>query len=370
MKRLLIDANPVVPYFVSGHVSGIGRTTKELIEALAKVPDLPFEIMLYSQNMKGIGGRNLDVPFKNRHLYLPNRGPVNKVLSHLPVREWLARYDIMHITHNFEYVAHPEKCIVTLHDAMFYSYPEDFFNCEFARQNYYKLARKAKAIITCSENSKREILEYMNVPEEKISVIPWGVNRNLLYPHEVKTNKWSGSEPYFTSVSCDRGRKNTINLLKAYREFAKDIPLHHLILVWRNPTPEALELADKSELKGKVHFASNLSNEELADIYAGATASFFPSRYEGFGLPILESMACGTPVVTCANSCLPEVGGEAAIYVDPDDTVAMRGWMEKFESGSIDMNALVKKSILQAEKFTWERCALETIEVYKKCLDL
>lgn len=367
MKRVLIDANPVVPYYVSGRVNGIGRTTKELIEALAKVPDLPFEIMLYSQNMKGIGGRNMDVPFKSRHLYLPNRKQVNKILSHLPVRELLTGYDLMHITHNFEYVAHLEKCIVTLHDALFYSYPEDFLGHEFARQNYYKLARKAKAIITCSENSKREIANYMQVPEEKIFVCYWGVDHNLF---KQLNNGKPKENPYFLSVSCDIGRKNTIAILEAYEILLKQNPKHNLVLVWRNVPDKIKERFSEKKFQGRVFFLSNVDNERLAQLYADATAMIFPSRYEGFGLPILEAMSCGTPVVTCANSSLPEVGGDAAIYVEPDDIQAISNWMEKFENDAVDMDTLVAKCIAQSDKFTWEKCALQTIDVYKNCMDL
>ena len=128
--------------------------------------DLPFE--LYSQNTKGIGAKNFDVPFAKRHLYLPKRELFDKVVSKLHLRELLGRYDLMHIPHNFDNIAHPEKCIVTIHDAMFFSYPEAAFNPEFARR-YYRVS-ECKAIITCSESSKHDIVKYMNVPEDKVNV--------------------------------------------------------------------------------------------------------------------------------------------------------------------------------------------------------
>ena len=116
-------------------------------------------------------------------------------------------------------------------------------------------------------------MEYMDVPEEKITVIPWGVDHKLLYPHHTGPNRWSGSNPHFTLVCCDIGRKSTISVSKAFQKFSKNSPSHHLILVWRKPSKEVLQIADMPGLKGRVHFASNLSNEELADIYAGETAS-------------------------------------------------------------------------------------------------
>lgn len=130
MKKLLIDVDSIVPYYVSGKVNGIGRTTLELIQALSKIPNIPFEIELYSQNMKGIGGRNTGLPFKSKHLYLPHRASIDKLLARFPVREWLTGYDLMHIPHNFEYVHRPDKCVVTLHDALFMKMQETAFDHE------------------------------------------------------------------------------------------------------------------------------------------------------------------------------------------------------------------------------------------------
>lgn len=370
MKRLLLDVDSIVSYYVSGRLGGIGRTTLDLIQALAKIENLPFEIILYSQNMKGIGGRNTGLPFKCRHLYLPHRVIVDKLLARFPIREWLTGYDLMHIPHNFEYVHCPERCVVTIHDAMFFSYPEPFLNHDFARENYPKFAKRAKAIITCSENSKREIVEYMQIPPEKISVCYWGINHQLFFPRAKAQNKYTREKPYFLSVSCNIGRKNTISVLKAYEILLKQDPQNDLVLVWRDLSLEIKEKYSSSQFKGRIHFVSNISDEELASLYSSATAMFFPSKYEGFGLPIAEAMASGTPVVTCRNSSLEEVGGDAAIYVSPEDIDAMAGWMAKFENRDLDIESIREKGLAQAAKFTWDTCAHKTIDVYKKCLDL
>ena len=105
-KKLLIDVNSIVPYYVSGNVNGIGRTTLELLQALA-----------------GIGGRNTGLPFKSTHLYLPHREKWNKVLAKFPIREWLTKYDIMHIPHNSDYTENIAKTIFTFHDLIAYRYP-------------------------------------------------------------------------------------------------------------------------------------------------------------------------------------------------------------------------------------------------------
>lgn len=368
--RVLIDVNSAVPFYVAGRSSGIGRTTIELVKALAELPELPFEICLYSQNMKGIGGRNMNVPFATKHLYFPNRERYNRLLCKTPIQEWFTGYDLKHIPHNFDFTHCPEKTVVTIHDAMFFSYPEQFLGHDYARENYPKLARRAKAIITCSQNSKNEIAEYMDVPEEKIHVCHWGIDRKVFYPHIPKPNKYTSGRPFFFSVSCDIGRKNTISILHAYEILLQNSPEHDLVLVWRNPPVDVLDKYTQGRFRGRVHFVSGVSEEELSDLYAEATATFFPSKYEGFGLPVLESMASGTPIVTCNNSSLGEIGGDAALYVEPEDIEVMANLMAGFENKTLDRVSLSKNCLNHVDRFTWSACAQKTIEVYKKCLDL
>lgn len=371
-KRLLIDVNSVVPYYAQGRLNGIGRTTLELVRALNALPpgEIPFDIQLYSQNMKGIGGRNIGTRFESRHLYLRHTPGFNRLVAAWHLRECLTRYDLMHIPSNYAFVTHPERCIVTVHDAMFFTYPEEHLGHANSRRLYTSFARKAKAVLTCSENSKREIAEYMDVDPDKIHVAMWGVDRTLLYPHKTAPCKYTGGRPYFLSVSCDKGRKNTISVVRAYARFAVNNPDHHLVLVWRNPSEEALAVVEKSRLEQRVHFVSEIPSTELAELYAGASATFFPSRYEGFGLPVAESQACGTPVVTCDNSSLREVGGDAALYVEPQDIDAMARWMEYFENGDESVASLRERSYEQSKPFTWESCARKTLNVYRLCLDV
>lgn len=369
MKKLLIDVNSIVPYYVSGKVNGIGRTTLELVTALDKIKDIPFEISLYSQNLKGIGGRNLNTSFKTHHLYAPNRTSWNRVLNRFPLRKWMSGYDLMHIPHNFDQIRNPESCIATIHDAMFFSYPESFLGHDFAKKNYPPFARRCKSIITCSQSSKKEISEYMNVDPDNIHVIPWGVDHDILKPRTRMVNRYCGELPFFFSVSCDIGRKNTISTIRAYEQFAKQSPSHHLILVWGNPPPSIRQIHQSSPAHDRIHFISNISNEELAQLYSDATATFFPSKYEGFGLPILESFATGTPVITCRNSSLTEVGGDAALYVEPEDIDTMAEIMAKFENKNYPYKVLQEQALAQASLFTWENAAQKTINVYQQCLN-
>lgn len=377
MKKLLIDVNSIVPYYVCGKINGIGRTTLELIQALSKIPNIPFEIELYSQNMKGIGGRNTGLPFKSKHLYLPHRANIDKLLARFPVREWLMGYDLMHIPHNFEYVHRPDKCVVTLHDALFMKIQESAFDHEKMKWLVPPFMHQCRHIITCSEASKRDIVETMGIASEKITVIYWGVKHDIFYPQADKSavrerikTKFELSAPYFLSVSCNAERKRTDVLVRSYLALSQQQQLQHdLVLVWGNPPQLLLDEIQQCGASQRIHFLKNISDDDLALLYNGAKALFFPSSYEGFGLPILEAMACGTPVVTSNNSSLGEVASDAAIYLFEPVFESLIDVMGRLENDMIEVDSLIKKGLNRASEFTWAKTASETVQVYSDYMD-
>lgn len=376
MKKLLIDVDSIVPYYVFGKVNGIGRTTLELIQALSKIGALPFETELYSQNMKGIGGRNTGLPFKNRHLYLPHRENVDRLLARFPVREWLTGYDLMHIPHNFEYVHRPDKCVVTLHDALFMKIQETAFDHGKMRRLVPPFMHQCRHIITCSEASKRDIVETMGIAPEKITVIYWGVKHDIFYPQNDKlavkesiNTKFKLSAPYFLSVSCNAERKRTDVLVRSYLALSRQQQLQHdLVLVWGNPPQSLMDEIQQSGFSRRIHFLKNISDADLSLLYNGAKALFFPSSYEGFGLPILEAMACGTPVVTSNNSSLGEIASDAAIYLSEPVFESLIDAMERLEKDMIEVDSLIKKGLNRASDFTWTKTAHATVQVYSNFL--
>jgi len=284
--------------------------------------------------------------------------------------------DLYHIPHNFAPMYDYSKVVLTIHDAMFFSYPENFKDSETLRTKLPKIANKCKAIITISEASKKDIIKYLNVDEDKIHVIPWGIDLDFFTPsnnlEETKNflkEKFNIKRPYFLSVSCDIGRKNTDKLISEYIKFiTQEKSNHDLVLIWGNPPKEIYELINKYNLDNKIHVLNYVNDKELLELYRGAKALFFPSNYEGFGLPVLEAMACGTVVVTTPFSSLPEVGGDAAIYIYPNKEGIMSDIMNKIINNKINLKSYIIKGLNHVKKFTWEECAIKTIKVYKDLL--
>jgi glycosyltransferase involved in cell wall biosynthesis len=213
----------------------------------------------------------------------------------------------------------------------------------------------------------------MGVAEEKVTVIHWGVSTKIFYP-EMEANilnikqKYQLNRPYFMMVSCDIGRKNTALLMENFRNYLRQGGKYDLVLIWKNPPAELLQKYSEEIESKHIHFLGGMGENELRTLYSGAIAFFFPSKYEGFGLPVLESMACGTPVITCCNSSLEEIGGDTAFYVSSESEQEMAAYMHDFEAGKYDLPDLKNKVLQHIENFTWKRAAEKYIEFYIKYL--
>ena len=368
-KSLLVDANSMVIRRGGDYLSGIGRTTFELMRALQHLENLPLDLTLLTRTIRGKLPPSIN-DFRHLNLPLPPGKPATWLLARTPFLDRIVPHDLLHVPHNYAEVHDLERTVVTIHDALYFTFPENFLGHEFAREHYPSLARACRAIMTCSESSKQDIVTYMDVPPEKVTVAHWGVNETVFYPSEKKDSftiledRNLARRPFYVSVSCDRGRKNTINVMRAYRLALQRNIEHDLTLVWGKPPEEYLKEFAPEINAGRIRMVSHVDDWILRLLYNAATVSWFPSKYEGFGLPVLESMACGTPVITCRNSSLAEAGGNAALYVDPDDVPGMVDLMIEFDRGRKGYEKLVGESLKHASHFTWDRTAKKYVEFY------
>jgi len=286
------------------------------------------------------------------------------------------RMDVAHVQY-FIPPAAPCPVITTIHDVAFRRFPGLFPLKHRLLLNLLipASARNAAAVITCSEATRRDLMEFYDLPPERIVVTPYAADP-IYRPMDVDEARLAVKErfrirgPYLLSVGVLQPRKNLARLVRAYNGIAREVP-HRLVLVGKEGwAGEELRRAIAESPTGKAPlFTGYVPDADLPALYAGADLFVYPSLYEGFGLPPLEAMACGTPVITSNSSSLPEVVGEAGVTVDPQDVDALAGAISDLlqnEARRLELSAL---GVARAAQFTWDRTARQTIEVYRRVVD-
>ncbi len=268
--------------------------------------------------------------------------------------------------------------IITVHDLIryfdlkgygtFIHYPN--FRDRFYFNLDYKGIKKAIRIIATSHSTKYDLIHYLNIPPERISVIYEGVDCKIFQPIPNRRYK----EPYILFVGTEHPRKNFVGLVKAFSQLKGEHRFKDLKLVkvgraggkevdFRGQTMEVVEALG---LAGEVIFTEFVSARELPAYYSGAEVFVLPSFYEGFGFPPLEAMACGCPVITSNTSSLPEVVGGAGIMVSPYDTDGLAQAIRQVLTDDKLRAELIRRGLEQSKRFSWEETARQTQEVYNK----
>lgn len=297
------------------------------------------------------------------------RIPWEQLLAPLLMRQIKA--DVFHGTLNVVPLACPIPSVVTIHDLAFIRFPQTFraYNRTYLDFATRLTARRAARILTVSEHTRREVIGLLGVPAERVVVTPNAARAHFRPPHPTAIAqlraRHSLPEQFLLYVGTLEPRKNLTTLLDAYGEVARrtDVPL--LIGGGKGwlytPIFERLEALG---LRERVHFVGYIDEDELPLWYAAATAFVFPSIYEGFGMPPLEAMACGTPVVTSNTSSLPEVVGDAGIMVDPHDQAALAAALIEVIRNADLRAELRARGLQRAAQFTWRTTAERTLRAY------
>lgn len=262
----------------------------------------------------------------------------------------------------------PCNTIVTIHDVLFETHPQYFTKKEVLRNKVLVKysAKKAKQIHTVSDYSKRKIVELYGVPEYKVKVVPNGVDLTRFSPHNKELSRdivyeKYGITNYILTVGRIEPRKNHIQLLKAYqilKEKQQD-GLGSLVIVG---SPDFgfkhfFEKMKELHLEEDVKIIDSVDDEMLPHIYRGAKLFVYPTFAEGFGIPPIEAMACGVPVISSNTTAIPEIIGDAGILIDPNNVLEIAERMEEVLSNSSLQTELISQGYSQAAKWTWQSAA-------------
>lgn len=266
------------------------------------------------------------------------------------------------------------KTVTTVHDFSFMIYAEFHPKERIAHleKNFMKNIHKSDMIITGSNFSKNEILERLDFEEDQVRVIYHGIDHDLFKVYNTKdlVLDFELPEKFILTVGSIEPRKNLQGLLEAYSQLSQQIKKEYKLVLagfkgWENK--EIMSLIDND--KENIHYLGFVSDTELSMIYNLASLFVFPSYYEGFGLPVLEAMACGTPVVCSDSSSLPEVGGDCVVYCDAKSVDDISKKIEYVLLDKVLQKTMSLSGLQRAKHFTWEKSTQEHIKVFKKVLN-
>jgi glycosyltransferase involved in cell wall biosynthesis len=290
------------------------------------------------------------------------------------------RIDLLHCPYWSNPLWSPWPTVVTVHDVIQFVLPE--YAWRKISRVYFGLvsrgARRAHAIITVSECSKRDIVKLLNVPPARIHVIGNAVDESLHPVHDawllasVRERYRIGPRFVLYFGGFDM-RKNVPRLIEAYARLPEAMRREYqLVIAGRyqylgHPLyPDPRVVVERLGLQGQVMFTGQIREQDKAPLYSAATVFAFPSLYEGFGMPVLEAMACGTPVVTSNRSALPEVAGEAGRLVDPYEPEAICEALAELLESQEQRDELARRGLERARHFTWRQVADQTVRVYEE----
>ena len=355
--------------------AGIGRYARELIRALSRL-DAANRYTLFVPNdaQPDLLAHNWPKNFATK------RGPLterffaamwHRVRVPLPIETFIGACDVLYSPDFLLPPTRAKRTLVTVHDLSYIRLPDCFPQplLNYLNRAVPRALERADLILADAESTRLDLNEIYRVPLEKIRTLYSGVDArfraDVSTESRIRVQELTRGKPYLLAVSTIQPRKNYARLIEAFAKLISNsqLPTSNLQLIiaggrgWMYE--EVLATPERLGIHDRVIFPNFFSDEDLPALYAGATLFVYPSLYEGFGLPILEAMACGTPVVTSNASSLPEVAGAAALYFDPRNVDAMAEQIYRALSDEALRADLRAKGLVQARKFSWDKAAVE-----------
>jgi len=359
--------------FVLQKYGGISRYVCGLAKALVDIPGVEAKIIAplhYSRHLQQLVGPSV---FGRRVPYVNKTPRIVSALSKFIAGPILRNYqpDIVHETYYSNHGVVPRKSasVVTVYDMIIERFPEEFDRSGYGSARKRAAVERADHVICISESTRHDLLELFNIPEHKVSVVHLGYDA-LVSAYAMDTMfPMAATSPYLLYVGSRGGYKNFEGLLRAVASshFLKN---NFSIICFgggtftRNEVTLIDELGLKAEKIKQIGGGDNM----LAQLYQGAEAFIYPSLYEGFGIPPLEAMSLGCPVIYSNTSSLSEVIGDAGEYFDPSSTESIRYAIETVIQSQARRDELVQKGRDRCVIFSWARCADETMSIYRNLI--
>ncbi len=360
------------------HRAGLGRYAASLSSALTRL--IPGELAFFYNAEQGIE----PLPGLERYPthtvalgYKPWRMAVwAGQLAHVPFNRLLPDATLFHATEHLLLPLRGIPTVLTVHDLIFRHLPEHHkpLNRWYLNATLPLYCRRADHIIAVSEATRRDLMVAYSLPAEKITVIHEAADPRFRLPAPGAVARartaYGLPEEYLLYVGTIEPRKNLPRLLHAWEPLYEAGTAPPLVIAGRRGwlADDFYAALERSPCREAVFFTGYVQDDDLPALYGGATAFLFPSLYEGFGLPPLEAMACGAPVICSNTSSLPEVVGEAALTVGPTETDALRAALHRLLSQPELQAELRARGLQRAAQFSWERAARETLAVYRSLL--
>jgi glycosyltransferase involved in cell wall biosynthesis len=380
MPTLAIDYTPAVR-----QQAGIGRIIRGQVEALIEEKP-PFDLRLFvAGRIDAAARRAAPLPLHSTP-YLSERNLVriwHRLDIPFPRVEWLVggKIDLIHAT---DFVLAPSQArrkVVTVHDLAFLHYPEaampslhHYLNTVVPRS-----VRRADHLLADSHHTAKDLQERWQIPAQRISVVQGGVDHSRFRPitakdelARVRSKYGIGEDPFILGLSKLEPRKNFARLIRAFHQARQDAPIPQRLVIGGSKGwlfDEIFATVQQLGLTEHVLFPGFIDDADLPALYAAADFFAYPSLYEGFGLPIIEALACNTPVLTGDNSCLPEAAGPGAIYVNAESVESIADAIARLAGDADLRQSLRDAGRRHAAQFTWQRSAQQLLAAYNKVLN-
>ncbi|MBN1658603.1 MAG: glycosyltransferase family 4 protein [Anaerolineae bacterium] len=356
--------------------TGTENYSLHLIRALLSL-DTPHRWRLYfnqppADDLFGTLGEQRTIPFPRLWTHLALSW---EMITHPP--------DLLFVPSHVLPIAHPARSVVTVHDLGFHYHPEAHTLTQniYLRWSTRHNARAATRLLADSDATRHDLIELYGVPSSKIDVVYPGRDESLAPATDPAIRaairaRYHLTAPYLLYIGTLHPRKNLTRLIQAFSRLLSHLPTPrahqptnlHLVLAGQKGWlyDDIFALVRRLGLEERVIFTGYVPDPDKPALLSGALAFVFPSLYEGFGIPVVEAMACGTPIICSNTSSLPEVAGDAALLVDPLDLDSIAGAMAHMVADADLRQTLAGRGLRQAQRFSWRRCAREALAVIEQ----